>query len=230
MLPIRNPLDNWDAWKRYASFHQNSAAHTTTGTFTEFLGRWKAHHSFWLRGHPGLDTPYLAYRFEDLHGQRHTILEAVLRRSGLWQERTLSIADVELGVKGTSSTHAKVTPHRHHTAAQNCHISHHGEGNNTQACVNSKSTDEYELLASGHLRFLKTDILFALKEARDILDIFGYTELYTLWLRVHTDGGKPGSDALKALMQRWRETPKLVGNGVREPGGCGVPGRPVLNS
>eukprot|EP01147_Barroeca_monosierra_P004252 gene4252-6578_t len=151
IAPVRNPLDNHDAWQRYQK--ERAPEIQTYMDLASFMHAWVIHHEFWY----GLNTPMIVYRYEDLLAQPIHLLRNVLQASGLWQYYLLS--DVELARVGFEQ---RLQTHKSKRIGA--------------------STRQKNDLAHGYTRYSVEDIKWMLDNYRWILDRFGYTELYEIWL------------------------------------------------
>lgn len=87
ILPVRNPLDNFDAWRRYLDRRgpefKSKQDHQTLAAFTE---AWLQFHNFWF----AQNIPITTYRYEDITDNPLLVLESALRSSGIWALRNLT--------------------------------------------------------------------------------------------------------------------------------------------
>jgi hypothetical protein len=156
LLPIRNPLDNWDAWIRYRE-KKTQMSTEMEAEFPDYLRRWSQHHIYWLSSAVHANVPRFVFRFEDL-GQaelRTRVLSLALRRSGLWDILGLHDTDIQLAINDP-----RVQPF---AVGEDNHVS-------------------VERLAEGYRIYRAEDIELALTSVPSILRAFGYFDLYTLWL------------------------------------------------
>lgn len=82
----RNPLDNHEAWVRYATQHSV----VPPLPLRDFVAAWAEHHNFWYN----LGVPCSVYRYEDLVDNPMRVLRQLLENSGLWERGHLSETDL----------------------------------------------------------------------------------------------------------------------------------------
>eukprot|EP00055_Hartaetosiga_balthica_P010858 m.47662 g.47662 ORF g.47662 m.47662 type:complete len:419 (-) comp7348_c0_seq1:219-1475(-) len=80
ILPIRNPLDNFDAWNRYLQQYNKEMMN-----LTRFLDEWTRHHVFWQEKLPYSLVQKYVYRFEDMNDEdkRKKILNTLMLKGNL---------------------------------------------------------------------------------------------------------------------------------------------------
>eukprot|EP00038_Savillea_parva_P017177 m.19318 g.19318 ORF g.19318 m.19318 type:complete len:442 (-) comp3679_c0_seq1:54-1379(-) len=94
VMAVRNPLDNYYAWHRYL---KDKHREEHTGTFTDYLARWRRHMRHWKQNARQHNIPTLVYRYEDLFDDncRVSVVRGALQLSGLYDELQLTEGNVQ---------------------------------------------------------------------------------------------------------------------------------------
>eukprot|EP00048_Salpingoeca_helianthica_P001092 m.46514 g.46514 ORF g.46514 m.46514 type:complete len:358 (-) comp11140_c0_seq2:30-1103(-) len=151
-LPVRNVLDNHEAWVRYNRQRHGNASFPVS-TLREFAAAWAEHHDFWF----SLGAPCFTYRYEDLVDNPLAILVRMLKTSGLWARYALSETDL----LRVSSVPRLQSYRRKQTGAQTRH------------------RDD---VFNSFKKYAPEDIQWVLTQHRELLARFGYDQLYEAWL------------------------------------------------
>ena len=96
LVAVRNPLDNYDGWRRYkASKSTKETREGTEASFAAFLQSWSDHINHWGRNSERHGVPTVFYRYEDLTSGvcREQIVRAAVKLSGLWDALELTDLD-----------------------------------------------------------------------------------------------------------------------------------------
>ena len=96
LVAVRNPLDNYDGWRRYrASKTTKDTREGTELSFAAFLQRWSDHINHWGGNSERHGVPTVFYRYEDLTSRvcREQIVRAAIKLSGLWDALELTELD-----------------------------------------------------------------------------------------------------------------------------------------
>ncbi|EGD76525.1 hypothetical protein PTSG_07642 [Salpingoeca rosetta] len=137
-----------------------------------FMQAWVMHHTFWHN----LRVPMFVYRYEDLLANPIVILRTVLKSSGLWDYYRLS--DVEL--------------------ARVANLPRLQTFKSKRFGASTKQKDD---VAHAYHKYDAKDIEWILDNYRSILDLFGYTGMYEVWLQA-ARGELTDDDEISVMVQR----------------------------
>ncbi|EDQ84511.1 uncharacterized protein MONBRDRAFT_30179 [Monosiga brevicollis MX1] len=161
ILPVRNPLDNWDAWHRWL-VGKGRNEQLAEWPLDRFVEHWLGFHRLWQDTLPYSAQPRYIFRFEDLasddkrvrlfHGLVN-VLPYGNRKAG--DEMAKSMAAVEAALSDP-----RVAPRE----------------------KNNRAADD--VLWTGHLRYSRENITYVIDSCREYLDRFGYLDLYQGWLNM----------------------------------------------
>eukprot|EP00041_Stephanoeca_diplocostata_P010528 m.167201 g.167201 ORF g.167201 m.167201 type:complete len:455 (+) comp18186_c0_seq2:406-1770(+) len=158
ILPVRNPLDNFEAWMRYVRQRNTSTRQEVDPhqNLPAFMKAWASHVDFWCTQ----PIPMVVYRYEDFVEHPLATLSAILRASGLWAQ--LGVRDLDLlRVSRIGALHS----YRRRQV-----------GNAVRAGKRDDVTNAFQ-------KHSKRDIQYVLDHYRPLLSRYGYDDMYEWWLR-----------------------------------------------
>eukprot|EP00730_Choanoeca_flexa_P015831 TRINITY_DN7356_c0_g1_i3.p1 TRINITY_DN7356_c0_g1~~TRINITY_DN7356_c0_g1_i3.p1 ORF type:complete len:442 (+),score=26.84 TRINITY_DN7356_c0_g1_i3:74-1399(+) len=174
LLPIRNPLDNWQALCRYQN---RTGGGGPPLTLAQFLEKWTHHHDYWQRHAQLHQVPAFSYRFEDMDQHRERILDIFLHQSGLWGRYRLNRDSVNRAMEIKRLRPLTTTSHASLAYFSNAYTQYTPE---------------------------QIRQVLAYTPARQWLQLYGYHTLYETWLWAHDEAHKAQSNvsAIRAIAQR----------------------------
>lgn len=181
--PVRNPLDNFDAWRRYFEKRGNQSRDPHRDV-RDFVDAWADHHTYWA----GAPVPVTVYRYEDLIEDPVQVLVRTLRASGLWER--CGVRDIDLLYV------ANISSLRSYKRKQ-------------MGSTMRKKDDIWHAFT----RFHAADVEYTLQRHGALLKRFGYDGLYRGWLEAlqrnrtsaepRDDGGVSASLPPLELFEPW---------------------------
>eukprot|EP00937_MAST-01D_sp_MAST-1D-sp2_P002700 g2700.t1 len=159
----RNPIDEYDSWRRWRGRHPEWPRYRMS--FREFASEWAKFHRHWDVWSEEHCTPIVEFKFEELVRNPRGVLRGILRETGLWRNLALDEERVSRALRIVNEEDGRAH------AAQGTQVT----GSLTMGNAIGKT---YRGKQFGRDMSL-TDLAWFESENADLLERYGYTELFT---------------------------------------------------